>query len=353
MKRKIIFSLVLILLSAITVIAQTHVFQAQPKGSKKWGYANLRGEMIVEPLYKISTKFSAEGYALVSKGKLVLINLKGEIIPTEVHKITPATDFYIMDDGYGIHAVEDGYLVTKQSGKWGALGADGKIKIQIIYDRLTDFSSGYALAERGKTFYVLDKNGTEYPLEAQRIKEIKHFSEGLGIIEIKGEFWGFVDGTGKTVIEPQFKSVGYFNGGLAWARNDKGKIGFINKKGNWVIEPQFEKAKEFDAESGMAMVIIGDVWGYVNTEGKTSIFEETSKTYKFSEGRAIGKKKGKFGYFNNKGIWAVEPQFDAAYPFSNGYAAVEYKDKWGIIDKEGNWVVHPTFNQLGFVTVVK
>jgi hypothetical protein len=44
------------------------------------------------------------------------------------------------------------------------------------------------------------------------------------------------------------------------------RIGFIDKTGKIVIEPQFDLALDFD--SGIASVKVGDRWGYIDTNGK-------------------------------------------------------------------------------------
>lgn len=350
MKRKSVFSLLLILFCGSIVFSQTYVFQIIEKGSKKWGYAGVDGKVLIDPQYKVCSAFSENGFATVMyKGKYAIINIKGEIIDADVNKIIPNINSWT-----GVpQKLFDGFLIISKGKKYGCLNTKGEIAIPIQYDRLTYFDEGYALARRDKNVYVLDKEGKETPIESEKITTIKHFSEGLGIIEVKGEKWGFVDCNGKIAIEPQFSGVGYFNAGLAWAKTGLTKIGFINKKGEWIIEQQFEAVKDFDPESGLAMVKLKGKWGYVNTKGEMSYFDETSRTYIFSNGLAIGRKNGKIGFLNNKGEWAIDPKFNGARPFHNGYAAAEIKNKWGIIDKQGNWAVQPTYEHIRDVVEVK
>ncbi|ECH5021687.1 WG repeat-containing protein, partial [Campylobacter coli] len=51
--------------------------------------------------------------------------------------------------------------------------------------------------------------------------------------------WGFIDKSGKIVIEPKFDGVGNFSEGLAGVELN-GKWGFIDKSGKIVIEPKFD-----------------------------------------------------------------------------------------------------------------
>ncbi len=63
--------------------------------------------------------------------------------------------------------------------------------------------------------------------------------------------YGFIDKSGKVVIEPQFDDAEPFSEGLAKVEKDD-KYGFIDKSGKVVIEPQFDDAEPFS--EGLAKV---------------------------------------------------------------------------------------------------
>ena len=63
--------------------------------------------------------------------------------------------------------------------------------------------------------------------------------------------YGFIDKSGKVVIELQFDDAGYFSEGLARVEKD-GKWGFIDKSGKVVIEPQYDYVGDFS--EGLAKV---------------------------------------------------------------------------------------------------
>jgi hypothetical protein len=57
----------------------------------------------------------------------------------------------------------------------------------------------------------------------------------------KEKKFGFVDRSGKFVINPQFDDVGTFIGGLAqvsMGHDKETRIGYINRSGNFVWNPQ-------------------------------------------------------------------------------------------------------------------
>jgi hypothetical protein len=350
MKRNVAYGIVLFVFLGSAGFSQSYVFQFQQKGSKLWGYASTNGQIIIEPKFVLSSPFSKQGVATVLyKDQYAITDLKGEIIKTDVEYIRPNINFW---NGLPQTFI-DGYLVVGQNYLFGCLNHTGQLAIPIQYTQLTVFDGGFALAERDKIFFVVDKQGKEIPLEAKDIVNIWHFSEGLGPIEVIGQKWGFVDSNGKTVIDPQYDVAGYFNAGLAWARTFDGKVGYINQSGEWAIEPQFEAAKDFDLESGLAMVKVNGIWGYADKQGKISYFNETDKVYEFSDGLAIGLKDGKIGFLNNKGQWAIQPKYDGARPFYYGYAAAEMNRRWGIIDKAGNWIVQPIYKDIKDVAEVE
>jgi len=63
--------------------------------------------------------------------------------------------------------------------------------------------------------------------------------------------YGFIDKSGKVVIEPQFDGASNFSEGFARVKKDD-KWGFIDKSGKMVIEPQFDDAEPFS--EGLAKV---------------------------------------------------------------------------------------------------
>ena len=65
---------------------------------------------------------------------------------------------------------------------------------------------------------------------------------------------GYIDRTGKVIIEPQFHSAFPFSEGLAALEID-GKFGFIDTAGKIAIKPQYDCA--FDFREGLAAVRIG------------------------------------------------------------------------------------------------
>lgn len=349
MKRTVLLSLALIA-AATSAFSQRYLVQVKPVDSKKWGYANEKGELVISPQFEKCHKFSADGLAPIYDTKnrqYYFINAQGEKVATEV------TDFKLIDRfGFDLEGFNDGLIPIRQGDKWGYMNAQGKVAIPAKFDKVTGFAGGHAVGTINKTAYILDTQGKESALEAG-VVEVREFSEGLAPYRSADKKFGFVDGSGKVTIKSQFESVGYFSDGLAWAKTSDGKVGYINKTGEWAIKPQFTAGKDFDASTGLARVKTGDSWGYVTKQGEALNVSDTEEWGDFSDGLAEGRKGGKSGFFDANGKWVIEPQFDGTRKFKNGYAAAKKGDKWGMIDKQGKWVIDAQYDRVMDLELVK
>ncbi|UXP34043.1 WG repeat-containing protein [Reichenbachiella agarivorans] len=337
MKKQLIL-LAIILLSTQT-FAQQYVALVKPQGSKTWGFADQTGKIILTPTYSKATDFSEEGLSVYYiRPNFKVMNLKGEIIPTEVD------GFKLMEIfGFGTKGYCNGMLAIVKDGKWGFLDTQGKLVIPTKYEKVTEFSEDKAIAELAGSFYLLDKTGKETPINIENLANVKPFSEGLAPFQTTDKKMGFIDKTGKVIIQAKFDGVGYFSGGLAWARTEGDMIGYINPSGEWAINPKFQTTKDFDPTSGMARVKINDGWAYTNKSGDVMQMTDSDKWEDFHDGLAIGRKGDMLGFFDATGKWVIEPQFEGARDFHKGLAAAKKNDLWGFINTKGEWTVQPTF----------
>jgi hypothetical protein len=124
-----------------------------------------------------------------------------------------------------------------------------------------------------------------------------------------------------------------------------GKVGFIDRTGKFVIEPQFDSAHDFS--EGLASVKAGKQSGYIDRLGKYVIepkFKGVARS--FSEGlAAVYAGEHKFGFIDRTGEFAIEPRFGLPLDFRNGLAWVSIETssgvKHGYIDKKGKFVWGP------------
>lgn len=218
-----------------------------------------------------------------------------------------------------------------------------------------------AALEKGADINAKDKNGWTALMWASKNghTEVVEFLKERGAIEFEepeeiklypvmvDDKYGYIDETGKVVIEPQFDIAMPFSEGLAPV-SDYLLVnwGYIDKTGTFVIKPQFVLAEAFS--DGLASVMIGNKGGYIDKTGKFVINPQFDFAGKFSEGLAVvgfsGNFGDNFGYIDKTGRFVIKPQFEAAYNFNEGLAPVKTNRKWGYIDKTGQFVIKPQFD---------
>jgi hypothetical protein len=175
------------------------------------------------------------------------------------------------------------------------------------------------------------------------------FSEGLFAYE-KDSLFGYFDTLGNVVITPQFNYAEYFKNGFAkvniggnygeygegWSYIEGGKWGFINKKGEFVVQPIFEIKNEWD--NLIISTFIENLAAVPNNINETP----------------------HWGFIDTLGNWVIKPQFDKVTSFVNGKAIVTidcpqkiYNDMrggtCGVIDKSGKYIIQPFFEQVSIL----
>lgn len=157
----------------------------------------------------------ANGYAAVRKGNSwQLINEKGEGVTDQVY-----TDIVVDDKGI---AYRNSYF-AKQNGKYRMYDIDGNVIGDGVFDNARLFNPGSDYAA----------------------------------VMINGK-WGFVDASGKQVIEPEYEDARSFANGVAAVKKN-GKWGYIDKNDEMVIENIFSDARDFN-DAGNALVEDCGTW---------------------------------------------------------------------------------------------
>lgn len=101
----------------------------------------------------------------------------------------------------------------------------------------------------------------------------------------EGEKAGYIDRTGKIVIQPRFRWTTRFSEQLAAVSNAAYKWGYIDRRGEVVIPLQFNDAEPFS--EGRAAVKIGDKWTYIDKSGASITARRFTRVEPFREGLAL------------------------------------------------------------------
>lgn len=363
MKKQVI-AIFFVLSAVILTFAQTKddpvkLFPVFVNG--KYGYINAKGKMIIQPRFVMANKFH-DGLALVTvldkKNNFGLSAPDGSLVEKQEYIDTTGkftlpsgkynffTSFSEGLAGVTVNEIKDlqlGFVyidttgkivigpqflfgenfhegtaeVKMQDGKSGVIDRQGRFIIPPIYDSVMAFSEDVGIG-------MTAKNGNE-PLLSQKPEDVKsflydrkgkiiaeisnlivldYFSEGLALVaNEKG--WGFIDKTGKIVIEPRRAYVLGFSEGLCPVSADK-NFGYIDKTGKTVIEPRFQAAFKFS--NNLARVVINEKYGFIDKTGKIIIQPQYSYLEDFKDGLAYARQDEFNGYIDKSGkfIWKIK-----------------------------------------------
>jgi hypothetical protein len=223
------------------------------------------------------------------------------------------------------------------------------------FTRIHRFSDGMARAESdsGKATFI-DTDGNIIIVEPEYDHLRNFFVEGFAIFRsyVGGDVsysssyrWGFLGKDGKVAIEPIFAEVWDFKDGLAkvsvitnedpWTT----KQGFIDTTGKYVVQPQFDIVADSFSE-GFVMVQNQPhgrwgptVYGFVDSTGKTVVPVENQSATEFSNGMAsYATQDGTIHYIDTSLKTVVSITSSDGFSgidgnFSNGYAWVRSAER--------------------------
>lgn len=229
-------------------------------------------------------------------------------------------------------------------GKWGFIDKTGKFVIPPKYFEARQFHDGLAAVStydkgHGYTWAFIDHKGNQVgPL----FKDVKDFQVGFAIVSLlsKTEQAGVMSKDGKVTVVDACKLDDYQEGLMGFVKN--GLAGFMDKSGKVVIQPKFAGVGKFS--EGLAPVILSDRPKEVNKDR----FEH--RYYSNDKDRFVG-------FIDRTGELVIPARFrvdfsspfisDEKSSFKNGLAVLRAADgKFGAIDKTGRWVIKPMFVQL-------
>ena len=243
----------------------------------------------------------------------------------------------------GAFGFSEGLAAVCVNDKYGFIDKTGQMVIEPQYDLALAFTEGVAGVLVGDNVHIIDTKGTILASPSENVTDVENFSCGLAIAEcVCGENdWcsGFIDHSGKMVIEPVFCMAFAFEDGLALVSDKDGKCGFIDTAGRYVIEPQFDEA-EFFCE-GVAPVKKEGRWCFIDRNGAEVAILDSKFDYVFqlTEERATVKIGDKFGAIDKMGNLIIDAHFDRLNPFSEGLAYARVGDTHGWINPSGSFVI--------------
>ncbi len=271
-----------------------------------------------------------------------------------------------------------------------------KWKVNSIYQ---DEETGIIKALIAGAAFNFDGTSTIATLDGNRLTSLdfdymESFKEGLAVVGIQGQGYGYVDDAGKLVIPAKYEIASEFSNGKAKVKRDD-KWYFIDKSGNEIpigstLKKEYEEIGNF--YEGLCKVStlqlrfmdlayhsdyesIAGIWGYVDENGTEVIPPQYIYANDFNDGIAIVC-KGKWTrdekwnneynsgrYWTEEELWGAIDKtgkevipcvFDEIKEFWDvtGVYMAHFggwdNGKWGVVDKNGNWVTEPIFADIDY-----
>lgn len=239
--------------------------------TRKYGFKDENGKVVAKSIYDdYNNNRLGDGFLRVErKGKWGCID---EITGREIVECKydePISEFI------------EGFARVRKNDLFGFVNREGREVIECKYDLATSFCDGFAMIrvkDGNKTYYnYIDKNGRQL-IQSNIYSFANDFSKGLAAVERDGH-WGFIDRTGREVIECKYDYVGDFKEGLAPVRKGE-KIGYIDRTGKEIIECKYDSKENLDMfyfKDGFAPVRKGNLWGCIDKTGREVIEFKYSK----------------------------------------------------------------------------
>lgn len=260
---------------------------ARVRINETYGYLKTNGEFLLAPVYtqasammnnnaavndgeewhiinnigfKVARTSSPVDYMGMMVSGKIPIALNGKYAYSNSALVIPEELPYDYASNY-----KNGVAAVKKGEKWALINTKEEQITDYIFEdvKLDEYDTccneGVIFAKKDGKYYMVNNQGVK--ISNQEFDDAKPFAgNGPAAVCISGK-WGFVDNTGKIVIEPQYEGANSFNIGLGGICID-GRWGYINTNGTIRIECQFEDCQAF-ANGGIAAVKENNIWKYV------------------------------------------------------------------------------------------
>ncbi|WP_018343079.1 WG repeat-containing protein [Cytophaga aurantiaca] len=334
---KFIQKIICIFLVSLSILANAQegnscpedLFPYYDKEKKAWGYADMMGMMVVEPIFTKVSPYSSNK-AIVQKGSLCgVLDCNGNlIIPVQYKKIlnfrynkawAMKDSLWALIDDKGrnvlapqyseIYSIQGTELTwVKKAGLWGLFDEENSKYIIIPqYTVAQVMSPNCSLIQKNGKLGVVNHVNGGFLLEPN-IEHVKKISPRDIIFEQDGK-WGIFNNIGKVTLNPLYDSIDVFKTSILIVKN-------------------------------------GANYGLTDLAGGILLPAEYQSIAPYSNGYFRIKKNNLYGYASIKGKVYITPKYPQASDFSNGTAIVQQNNLFGIIDLKDFFVIKPIYTSL-------
>lgn len=319
---------------------------------------------VLDEDYQNVTYLNSKLVMFEKNDKWGIMDLKGNII------VKPVYERILLES--------EGMIPVKLENKWGFIDIYGNVKIKPQFDSVTAFTNQIAAFCVNNKWGIMNKLG-EYTLKPQYQDIILH---PTNIIQVKkDDKWGIVDEKGNLIVPFKYKEIQVLNykGVIVAKERDSYKvISLTNKK------ESKENYSNFSLNIGkMLPVMRNNKWRILNLETLSELYPtsydevwvhnegwlELKKDKKlyilFADGKmlpetfssnsiaissnkiiSIKQRNGIITLVNLDSHSTINIKANDITQFNSGYAAVKVKNKWGVINEKGRFIIKPKYDSV-------
>ena len=237
----------------------------------------------------------------------------------------------------------EGVAVATQNNKMGYINKSGEIVISFNYDEADAFKNGMAVIAKDEKYGIINRAGEE--LVPTIYDEIGDVRNQYIAVELDDKF-GFIDRLGNLKVGLDFAAVGDFQNGIAYVKKDD-KFGIIDTNLYYLVKPKYNWVDLAE----------NDFYGLINAKGDSILAPIYNHISEFKNGRALIVKDDLYGYINKTGKLVIPFTLEVSEGVINwalfnekGYARISTKGKIGLIDSLGQKFLPALFEDVGSVS---
>jgi hypothetical protein len=259
-----------------------------------------------------------------------ILNFEGDYVmqPTLAQLEHTSGDFFYGYDQNQYLLIKGDHIKSDVSyNSYHKITREGGLMLEYIHGKLRR-----VMEEDG---ILLDSVGIEsVKLVGDNLYNVKFRGDKTGLLGKKG--WQVLPGTGMDWINPG--AEGLFPAGK------EGKTGFVNSSGKWVIEPRFAEVGNFSER--IASFRNSSKWGLVGMDGHIISEPKWDEIKNFSSGIAVAKENDQFFLLEKTGSLLNQEGFDKVCRLKEGYFLVERNGKRGLLSNVGTEILPTDFDNI-------
>lgn len=255
--------------------------------SKKYGIADINGNLIVPIEYKQIDITGIYIYAQNSEGATTIYNAKGNKVDVDenIAILNTSNEKYrikinskdetkysvidkdgqqIIDEKYSYieYLNENYFIVSDEKSKLGVIDDNQNIKVEIKYDYIQKIQ-GTDMIQTSK-----DKKIEVYSKDMNKVCEMEN-----AVVESKKDYIKVYNNEEIRYFDKngnELKNKQVYPNNKLFTKEENGKWGFVDNNGNKIVDYKYDKVTEFN-EYGFAAIKQGEKWGAINDKGEEVI----------------------------------------------------------------------------------